>query len=37
VMTVGVLAIARGSAAETPQNQTVCVMEPMLWDPNTAD
>ena len=37
IAAAGVLAVAGGSVAVTPQNQTVCVMEPMLWDPNMAD
>lgn len=37
ITAVGVLAIAGDSTALTPQNQTVCVMEPMLWHPNAAD
>ena len=37
IAAVGVLAIAGRSAAVTPENHTVCVMEPMLWHPNATD
>lgn len=37
IAAVGVLVIAGDSMALTPWNQTVCVMEPMLWDPNVPD